>query len=112
MPCAASADAKNGLGDLRLQRDGLTLPFANLSGGMREQLNAALRLALADTLRTGHDGCLPVLFDDAFSNTDPARLQAVLSMLRQAADDGLQVVVLSCDGTPYRAVADAVVELS
>ena len=79
---------------------------------MREQLNAALRLALADTLRTGHDGCLPVLFDDAFSNTDPARLQAVLSMLRQAADDGLQVVVLSCDGTPYRAVADAVVELS
>lgn len=110
--CSLSYDAKNGLGDLRLQRDGLTLPFANLSGGMREQLNAALRLALADTLRTGHDGCLPVLFDDAFSNTDPARLQAVLSMLRQAADDGLQVVVLSCDGTPYRAVADAVVELS
>ncbi len=109
--CSLSYDAKNGLGDLRLQRDGLTLPFANLSGGMREQLNAALRLALADTLRTGHDGCLPVLFDDAFSNTDPTRLQAVLSMLRQAADDGLQVVVLSCDGDPYRAVADAVVEL-
>lgn len=110
--CSLSYDAKNGLEDLRLQRDGLTLPFANLSGGMREQLNAALRLALADTLRTGHDGCLPVLFDDAFSNTDPNRLQAVLSMLRQAANDGLQVVVLSCDGAPYRAVADAVVELS
>ncbi|MGC6483019.1 MAG: AAA family ATPase [Synechococcus sp.] len=110
--CSLSYDAKNGLGDLRLQRDGLTLPFANLSGGMKEQLNAALRLALADTLRAGHDGCLPVLFDDAFSNTDPERLQAVLSMLRKAADDGLQIVVLSCDGEPYRPVADAVVDLN
>ena len=79
---------------------------------MREQLNAALRLALADTLRSGHDGCLPMLFDDAFSNTDPDRLEAVLTMLRQAVDRGLQVVVLSCDGAPYRRVADAVVALS
>ena len=110
--CSLSYDTKNGLGDLTLQRDGLPLPFASLSGGMREQLNAALRLALADTLRSGHDGCLPMLFDDAFSNTDPDRLEAVLTMLRQAVDRGLQVVVLSCDGAPYRRVADAVVALS
>ena len=110
--CSLSYDTKNGLGDLTLQRDGLPLPFASLSGGMREQLNAALRLALADTLRSGHDGCLPMLFDDAFSNTDPNRLEGVLTMLRQAVDRGLQVVVLSCDGAPYRRVADAVVALS
>ena len=53
-----------------------------------------------------------MLFDDAFSNTDPDRLEAVLTMLRQAVDRGLQVVVLSCDGAPYRRVADAVVALS
>ena len=110
--CTLHYNAKEGLGGLTLQRDGLPLPFASLSGGMKEQLNAALRLAMADTLRSGHDGCLPVLFDDAFTNSDPNRLQAVRTMLRQAVDRGLQVVVLSCDGEPYRSIADAVVELS
>jgi len=108
---ALGYSAKDGLGDLGLERDGLLLPFAALSGGLREQLNAALRLAIADVLRAGHDGCLPVLFDDAFSNSDPQRLQAVLTMLRQAAERGLQVIVMSCDPDPYRAIADAVVEL-
>ena len=110
--CQLNYDTKQGLGDLTLQREGLTMPFANLSGGMKEQLNAALRLAMADTLRVGHDGCLPLLFDDAFTNTDPERLQGVLAMLRQAVSHGLQVVVLSCDGDPYRSIADAVVELN
>ena len=32
-------------------------------------------------------------------------------MLRQAAERGLQVIVMSCDPDPYRAIADAVVEL-
>lgn len=109
--CQLSYSPKNGLAGLSLQRDGLNIPFTTLSGGMKEQLNAALRLALADTLRAGHDGCLPILFDDAFTNTDPERLQTVLQMLKQAVDLGLQVVVLSCDGAPYRAIADRVIEL-
>ena len=110
--CQLNYGAKEGLHNLTLQRQGLALPFLALSGGMKEQLNAALRLALADTLRSGHGGCLPVLFDDAFTNTDPDRLQTVLSMLRRAVDRGLQVIVLSCDGSPYEAIADAVVELT
>ena len=109
--CNLTYGAKEGLTNLTLQRQGLELPFLSLSGGMKEQLNAALRLALADTLRAGHDGCLPVLFDDAFTNTDPERLDTVLSMLRRAVDRGLQVIVLSCDGRAYEAIADAVVEL-
>lgn len=108
---ALGYSAKDGLGDLGLERDGLLLPFAALSGGLREQLNAALRLAIADVLREGHGGCLPVLFDDAFTNSDPQRLQALLTMLRQAAARGLQVIVMSCDPDPYRAIADMVVEL-
>lgn len=104
-------DAKHGLGGFGLERDGLSLPFDALSGGMREQLNAGLRLAIADVLREGHDGSLPVLFDDAFTNSDPQRLQGVLAMLEMAAARGLQVIVMSCDPDPYRAIADMVVEL-
>ncbi|KZR88348.1 AAA family ATPase [Synechococcus sp. MIT S9508] len=104
-------DASDGLKDLRLQRSGQSLEFSQLSGGLKEQLNAAVRLAIAEALRDGHDGCLPLLFDDAFTNSDPSRLEAVGSMLRQAVDLGLQVVLLSCDPNPYREVADAVIDL-
>lgn len=105
-------DPKQGLEALGLERDGLAFAFEDLSGGMKEQLNAAMRLAIADVLRHGHDGCLPVLFDDAFTNSDPDRLQAVLSMLREAVERGLQVIVMSCDPDAYRPIADAVVELT
>ena len=104
-------DASDGLQDLRLQRSGQSLEFSQLSGGLKEQLNAAVRLAIAEALRDGHDGCLPLLFDDAFTNSDPVRLEAVGSMLRQAVDLGLQVVILSCDPDPYREIADSVIDL-
>ena len=68
------------------------MDFAQLSGGLKEQLNAAVRMAIAHTLSEVYDGCLPLLFDDAFTNTDPVRLD-VKSMLRQAVDLGLQVVL-------------------
>ena len=80
--------------------------FAQLSGGLKEQLNAAVRMAMAHTLSETHDGCLPLLFDDAFTNTDPVRLKVVKNVLRQAVDLGLQVVVLSCDPDPYVEIAD------
>ena len=104
-------DAKEGFSDLRLQRSGQSMDFAQLSGGLKEQLNAAVRMAMAHTLSEAHDGCLPLLFDDAFTNTDPVRLKVVKSMLRQAVDLGLQVVVLSCDPDPYIEIADHVVSL-
>ena len=109
--CELNVDPTEGLNTLRLQRSGRSFDFAQLSGGMKEQFNAALRLAMADTLRSSHDGCLPLLFDDAFTNTDPKRLVLVLAMLRQAVDLGLQVVVLSCDPDPYREIADDCVML-
>ena len=109
--CELNVDPTEGLNALRLQRSGRSFDFAQLSGGMKEQFNAALRLAIADTLRSSHDGCLPLVFDDAFTNTDPKRLVSVLAMLRQAVDLGLQVVVLSCDPDPYREIADACVTL-
>jgi uncharacterized protein YhaN len=76
---------------------------------MKEQLNAALRVAIADTLKERHGGCLPLLFDDGFTNTDAQRLQGVLKMLQEAVSRGLQVIVLSCDPDPYKSVADHVI---
>ena len=70
---------------------------------MREQLGAALRLALAEVLLGAYDGCLPLVFDDAFSNSDPQRLAGVQRMLQRGVDRGLQIVLFTC--TP-EALAD------
>ncbi|WP_191964760.1 AAA family ATPase [Synechococcus sp. RSCCF101] len=93
-----SYDARNGFGDLGWRRGGeAAFPFAVLSTGAREQFAAALRLAMAEVLAEAYEGCLPLVFDDAFAACDPERQQGVHRMLRQAADRGLQVIVLSCD---------------
>jgi uncharacterized protein YhaN len=78
---------------------------------MREQLAAALRLSMADVLKDAHDGCLPLVFDDAFTNSDPERVELVKRMLGTAVDRGLQVILLTCDPAAYGPFGDAVVEL-
>jgi len=72
-----------------------------LSGGTREQVGAALRLAMAEILAEDHDGCLPVVFDDAFVNADPERLRGLQRVLDLGAERGLQIVVLTCDAATY-----------
>ena len=109
--CSLSYDPQDGLKDLSLHREGTLFAFNQLSGGMKEQLNAALRIAIADTLKERHGGCLPLLFDDAFTNTDAQRLQGVLKMLQEAVSRGLQIVVLSCDPEPYKPIANKVIML-
>jgi DNA repair exonuclease SbcCD ATPase subunit len=75
--------------------------FDTLSGGTREQVGAALRLAMAEILAEDHDGCLPVVFDDAFVNADPERLRGLQRVLDLGAQRGLQVVILTCDAATY-----------
>jgi uncharacterized protein YhaN len=99
-----------GFSGLQLRRGQEFYNFAELSGGMREQLAAALRLSMADVLKDGHDGCLPLIFDDAFTNSDADRVQLVKKMLGTAVDRGLQVILLSCDPGAYGSFADQVVE--
>ena len=91
---------------LEISRPGDPAPFAfaQLSGGAKEQVAAALRLAMAEILATGHDGCLPVLFDDAFANADPTRTHSLQLMLDQAATRGLQILVLSCTPADYHSL--------
>jgi DNA repair exonuclease SbcCD ATPase subunit len=104
-------DQSKGFGGLRLRRGQEFYAFEQLSGGMREQLAAALRLSMADVLKGSHDGCLPLVFDDAFTNSDPERVDLVKGMLATAVDRGLQVILLTCDPAAYGGFADQVVEL-
>lgn len=94
----------SGIKGLDLIRSGdSTFGFSSLSGGAKEQVAAAVRLAMAEILATDHDGCLPILFDDAFAYTDPERVQSLQRMLNLAALRGLQVIVLTCAPADYSA---------
>ena len=91
-------DPRQGFADLDWQRDsGVAWAFEDLSGGTRELLAAAVRLAMAEVLAPAYDGVLPVLFDDAFTNVDPSRWSALNAMLQRARERGVQVLLLSCD---------------
>ncbi|MFM7676088.1 MAG: AAA family ATPase [Synechococcus sp.] len=93
-----SYDAREGFQQLQWRRgDEAAFPFAVLSTGAREQFAAALRLSMAEILAEAYDGSLPLVFDDAFAYCDPERQAGVYRMLRQAADQGLQVILLTCD---------------
>jgi hypothetical protein len=85
--------------------------FESLSLGTREQAAAAVRLAVAEILAEGHDGSLPVIFDDAFAYSDPERAQVLQRMLDRAANNGLQVIVLSCTPADYSGLGARTVKL-
>ncbi|MCP5534426.1 MAG: SMC family ATPase [Akkermansiaceae bacterium] len=97
--------SETGIEGLELVRAGdSAFSFATLSGGAKEQTAAAVRLALAEILAADHDGCLPVIFDDAFAYSDPERIQSLQRMLDLAAVRGLQVIVLTCTPGDYSAL--------
>jgi DNA repair exonuclease SbcCD ATPase subunit len=79
----------------------VTWDFSQLSGGTKEQVAAAFRLAMAEILAEGYDGTLPIIFDDAFTNADDDRRQKLQRLLDLAADRGLQVIVFSCTPADY-----------
>jgi len=85
--------------------------FSALSVGTREQTAVAFRFAMAEILAEDHDGCLPVFLDDAFTNSDPARVAALQRMINLAADRGLQVIVLSCTPNDYAALGARTITL-
>lgn len=89
-----------------------SISFADLSGGTREQLAAATRLAMAEVLAESHDGCLPIVFDDSFAYSDPQRVKTLQDMLDLAARRGLQVIILSCNPADYAGLGAREVILS
>jgi len=75
--------------------------FDTLSGGAKEQVAAAVRLAMAEVLAEEHDKCLPLVFDDAFAYSDPQRVKTLQDMLGLAAERGLQIIILTCNPSDY-----------
>jgi uncharacterized protein YhaN len=69
---------------------------------MREQMAGALRLAMAEVLLGAYDGSLPLVFDDAFTNTDRDRLPLLKQMLQRGMAQGVQILLLSCHPEDYR----------
>ena len=76
----------------------------DLSGGEKEQVHLAVRLALAEVL-AGNDRRFLVL-DDILTATDTGRLARVLSILEEAAQR-LQLFILTCHPERYRGLAEA-----
>jgi hypothetical protein len=66
---------------------------------------------MAEVLAADYDGCLPVIFDDAFAFSDPERVIQLQRMLDLAAARGLQVIVLSCNPTDYAGLGAKTVAL-
>jgi DNA repair exonuclease SbcCD ATPase subunit len=91
-------DARKGFQQLEWRRGNeAVFGFDVLSTGAREQFAAALRVTMAEVLAKAYEGTLPVLFDDAFANSDPERQAGVYRMLQKASDQGLQIILLTCD---------------
>ena len=97
---------------IRAAQGDASFDFEALSGGTREQLAAAVRLAVAEVLAEAHDRCLPLVFDDAFTYSDPERVQTLQRMLDLAASRGLQIIVVTCTPADYAALGARTILLS
>jgi len=95
-------DPQQGFQDLQLRQGAEAFAFERLSGGMREQLAAAVRLAMADVLKPAYGDVLPLVFDDAFTNTDRDRLAGLRQMLERGLEQGIQIVLLTCHPDDYQ----------
>lgn len=81
-----------------------SVPVEQVSGGEREQIHLATRLALADVLARGERQL--VVLDDVLTATDTGRLARVMGILEEAAQH-LQVLILTCHPERYRGLAGA-----
>lgn len=97
---------------------GTTVPFADLSGGAKEQLGILARLAVARLVDPAQG--VPVVIDDALGYSDPERLEQMGHVLGAAAAGGaghgavmgseagdVQVILLTCTPERYAAIPGA-----
>ncbi len=82
----------------------VTVPFASLSGGTREQLSLIFRLACS--MIVAKDGGTPLILDDALGYTDPERLRLMGAVLAKAAKE-CQIVIFTCVPDRYSHIGEA-----
>lgn len=75
-----------------------------LSGGEKEQIHLAVRLALADALCKEERQL--VVLDDVLTATDTGRLVRILTILGEESER-LQIIVLTCHPERYRGIEEA-----
>jgi len=80
------------------------VPLDSVSGGEREQIYLATRLALAEVL--ARDERQLVVLDDVLTFTDTGRLARVMTVLEEAAQR-LQLLILTCHPERYRGLEQA-----
>ncbi len=84
--------------------DDITIPFESLSGGAREQIGLACRLAAA--MLVADRGGVPVLLDDTLGYSDPDRLPKLGAMIDHAGRH-VQIVIFTCQPTRFADVGTA-----
>lgn len=78
---------------------GGSFEFDQLSTGAKQQLSVLVRLAMARLI--ARDRPHPVFLDDALSDTDPERFEAIANILRSAARE-MQIVLTTCHHDRHR----------
>lgn len=101
MDIQVTPDGFRGITLARADASDAAFEFHALSGGAKEQVAVAFRLAMAEVLARDHFGTLPLILDDAFAYSDPARVRTVQRMLDRAAAQGLQIIVMTCNPADY-----------
>mgnify|MGYP000900395258 CR=1 FL=1 len=81
-----------------------TLPLDCLSYGTHEQVIVLLRLAMGVLLSKDERNL--VVIDDRLVNADPVRMRRLCQILEEVATDHCQVVVATCNDTPYAGVRE------
>jgi DNA repair protein SbcC/Rad50 len=81
------------------QANGSTLAAEKLSGGAYDQLYFSIRLALGEALLKGEKGFF--ILDDPFLKSDSERLGEQLSVLKDIARQGWQILYLSAKSEIY-----------
>lgn len=108
------ADDGSGLKGIHLDRTAQNAghhPFESLSHGTREQVSLAFRLAVAELLASNHDGCLPLVLDDAFTHADDQRADRIKNLLYRASRHQVQVLIFSCHPQRYSGLGASEVSL-
>ena len=97
-----------------LDEEGRRWPLGRLSRGTRDQVYLALRLGLARSAleAAGLDEPGFFLLDDAFLTADWTRRERLVEAVADLADDGWQVVYLTCDDHLRRLFVEAGARLS
>lgn len=93
-----------GVASVRPEAAGRDVDLCELSGGEREQVYLAVRLALARFLSQSERQL--VVLDDVLTATDGERLARLFDLLAEL-EDSLQVLVLTCHPERFRGLAGA-----